>query len=93
MHTLFPNNARVNKTEKIQQLEGFLKQRMMEEANEEFKLEKSRTENANTPRKYRKKLEGKRIFSKCNAFYNGTSDIPRKRRRDKEFMSYINIHK
>jgi hypothetical protein len=37
VHALFPNNARVYKTEKKQQLEGLLKQRMMEEANEEFK--------------------------------------------------------
>jgi hypothetical protein len=37
VHTLFPNNVRVNKRETIQQLEGFLKQRMMEEADEEFK--------------------------------------------------------
>ena len=37
VHNLFPNNARVNKTKNFQQLEGLLKQRMMEEANEEFK--------------------------------------------------------
>jgi hypothetical protein len=38
VHTLLSNNAKVNKTEKkFQQLEGLLKQRMMEEANEEFK--------------------------------------------------------
>jgi len=72
VHTLFPNNARVNKTKKISAAG-----RPVETENDgrskwgfQTKWEKSRTENAYTPRKYRKKLEGKWIFRKCNALYS-----------------------
>jgi hypothetical protein len=60
VHTLFSNNGRANKTEKnFQHKEGLLKQRMMEEANEEFKQTernpglKTQTPQGNMGRTYR----------------------------------------
>jgi len=81
VHTLFPNNATVNKDrKKFQQLEGLLKQRMMEEANEEFKQTERNQElkthipQGNIGRNYKEN----EYLGNVMHFIYGNSDIPRK---------------
>ena len=67
----------------------------MEEANEEFKqTERNQELKRHTPQgNIRRNYKENEYLGNVVHFVYGTSDIYRKLRKDKEFMSYVNIHK